>query len=865
MARGPFPTGEDLRRNVSDPIYQANHSADVPAWAAAGVADAAQGFGRRLRKMADEAYTREGQADAAADINGADPLALRPGRGVDDEAYNAVLREQMLAQRQTAYLDGLNAVETANPDNLGAFATAAAANRAAFNEKPIEDPQLAASMASFITLQDGAALRRVRAGEEKRRVETAVGAFVASASTGRTAIGQATASAGFDDAGAALVGASLTQYASTLSRYGPREAFVLGGVEFPADPTRAAAVSPQVLETAFNEAQAETRMSWIANAGVNAPDLASKRRFLATVRERWAAGDPAFIGLDAPDMDRLTARLEADADRTETDLRAQIAGAAADARDMLTALEYGADVDMEELRRLGRVSGDPGIQAQIEYRAAYGFKVSPREGGNGAGGLGAGFDGWVGFLLDRLEGPGLVGNDNGRGRAQYGITEASHPEAWRDGRIDRTEAAAIYRRDYWTPIGGDQLDPELAFVAAASAVIGGVGTAKDLLAQADGDPERFLRLEEARFRRLAAEDPAKYGDDLPGWLERQGRIRGQLSAMRAERRNQDGYVSDPIGHARGSRTRPALATVPEFDPRGVFTGGEAGAQWSAALRRRRQLGEGLAQRDGVPARIFDNAEVSYYKDALAEDPGLIVPFAAGLATALGGDGARDAFQELGRAGMAGPDLHLAWLATEATSANIVRKAVEGRVLRAGGAKEADFGEDETIAAVVQATAPALAAQPDLLTAVGSVARDMAIADAARGQLRPAGDYVNSALGATNRNGVRYGGVTRVNGTATVAPTWLRADALDEALEIAAEGWVSADRGPVYSNGEAIPARELARYRLRALPNGRYGLVHPRTGAAVAARNGSTFEFDAERDAFRDLLSRRLPGAVLGRP
>jgi hypothetical protein len=152
-------------------------------------------------------------------------------------------------------------------------------------------------------------------------------------------------------------------------------------------------------------------------------------------------------------------------------------------------------------------------------------------------------------------------------------------------------------------------------------------------------------------------------------------------------------------------------------------------------------------------------------------------------------------------------------------------------------------------------------QPELFAVIQATARDMAIADAARGQLQSAEAYVNSALGATGSGGRRYGGVARVNGADTLAPTWLRHDYLDDALEIAANAWTANGNGPVYSNGQPIPAQTLRGYRLKATPTGTYRLVNT-AGEELPARSGHPFEFNIEDARFRDVLRRRLPGAVL---
>jgi hypothetical protein len=856
MARGPFPTG-DFGRRTSDNLIGADIGAPA-AGVAGAVGAAAEGFGRTLRGMAERAWTREGEADAARAITAENESGIeariRPGQGIDDQAYNAVIREKRGAERITAYQDAVAQAKIAHPDNLAGFAEAVTAARAAF--APTGDPQLDASFDRSRILIDGAAQREVREGEERRRVQTARGAFVTAVSAGETLLGQSIASAGFDDRGAALVGQSLTQFAANLARFGPREGFTLNGVEFAADPTRAGAVTPEEMGRLFDTAQANARTSWIAAAMERAPYAAAKAAFAGQVRERWAAGDPAFAGLAAQDMDRLTNRLDAEVARAVSGEKAARTEAAERTRQLLKAGEYGDDVDPAELRSTAAASGDVGLMAQADFALSNGFEATPASLRAGAGVVGTGRV--MDLLLDDLEGPGFVGNDNGRGRAQYGITEKSHPEAWRDGRVDRTEAEAIYRRDYLAPLG--RLSPEMEIVALPAAVIGGVGTAKALLAQAGGDPERFLTLETQRFERLAAQDPAKYGDDLNGWRARVGKVRGALQAYRAGVRAQEGFSNDPLGFARGTARRPGLTPVAEFDLGAVFGGDVNG--WGQWLRSRRATGQELAREYNVPARILTDEEEDFYKARFQQDPASILTFTAAAAQALGEDGAREMLGQLGRnPGQASADLHMASLSMDAGVRAFAGLATEGRRLLAEGAPAPVFDKDEGLREGLATVAGALQTLPDLAGPVLATANAAAAADQARGVKREADHYVQSALGRNPYNGKFYGGVASVNGQQTLLPTWVRQDAGEEVLEQVARMWVGGDWGPVYANGQPIPVERLSRMRLRMMPEGQYRLIDPGTGRYVNGRQGRPFEFDLDSDSLHGALRRALPDMI----
>ena len=97
------------------------------------------------------------------------------------------------------------------------------------------------------------------------------------------------------------------------------------------------------------------------------------------------------------------------------------------------------------------------------------------------------FDAAVSFVL-RREG-GLVDNpaDPG-GLTNMGIALAEHPSmtAAQIRSLTRTEAIAIYEREYWTPISGNELPRGIDFVAFDCAVNQGVGTAIHLMQQAAG-------------------------------------------------------------------------------------------------------------------------------------------------------------------------------------------------------------------------------------------------------------------------------------------------------------------------------------------------------------------------------------------
>lgn len=858
MARRPFGPA-DFGSRVSS-VDTRGLGGAPSAQITGALADAVSGFGAKVREIADETLTREGLADAAADTQ-AGTLALRGGRGARNRAYDTAAREQLSAQRRQTFSNAVDEALTANPESPAAFTDAVAASRAAF--RPTGDAQLDLDFEQFATLATGRALSQVRAGEERRRVDVARGAFVTSINTEAAELDRAVRAAPLDETGSGMVAAQLNRFAGQLARYGPAEAFEIGGVRFEADPERLGVIDAETLARGYEEAQERARTQWIMSAFEGVEGSRGKAAFQGNVRERWQSGDPMFAGLTGEAVDALDRRMSAEVNRAASSEQAAITQAAEQTRDLLRALEYGGDVDPEQLRSMARASGDVGLIVEADYRLAHGWDTGPTARTQWRGVAGAGFDSYAGFLINDLEGEGFVADDNGAGRARYGITERSHPDAWADGDITPERARAVYRREYWDQLNADNLPPDLAVVAVSAAVIGGVGTARELLRESGGDPERFLQLEMARFERLADENPARYADDLAGWRNRHAKIRGYLNALQGNLREQDGFASDPLSYAQGSRTRPALTDVAPIALDAPLTENGDVAAWGQALRQRRAAGRQLSEQYSVPARMLTDADAAFYRDQIEANPAAAVQLARAAGAVVGVEGARDLLREVGRTG-GGLELHVATLAANPQSQTFVNRIVEGMVLRSDGAREPSYETGERrIEQVGAEFAPALSALPGLLSSASQAAEAARLADGQRGMVRRASYYLNSALGATQRDGVVYGGIVQVNGAPALAPDWMRADRLDDALDLAADLWVRHEEGPVHSNGNPMGRAAIRGLRLEAQANGRYQLINPSTGDAVAARSGAAFEFNIEADSFRRLMQSRLPGSVLG--
>lgn len=107
-------------------------------------------------------------------------------------------------------------------------------------------------------------------------------------------------------------------------------------------------------------------------------------------------------------------------------------------------------------------------------------------------------------------------NDPG-GETNYGISKRAYPLV-DIKNLTRQAAQEIYHRDYWNPINGDGLDPNLACVAMDAAVNHGVSRALTWLHQTS-DWQEFIQLRKNFYNVLVKNKPSD-AEFYNGWMNR---------------------------------------------------------------------------------------------------------------------------------------------------------------------------------------------------------------------------------------------------------------------------------------------------------------------------------------------------------
>lgn len=852
-------------RSVSPDVYSQGLQPVDRSPVFKAISEAADAFGNHLGKMAAEAADREGKEAAVADSTSGQIKPHNPST-VFGQAYNEVAKDSMGVQRRVLLTEHMGKAALDYPDDPDELGKALDAVHTGMGKTGFPDIDL--KLDQQFELDRANYIVKAKAGQQTAAQQAAAGNFQTALTLGQQLLDRTAANASFDDKGGERVATGIQGLVNDLAKYGPKSAFEIAGFSFEADPTRADALKPEQLNAYVMKAQAQARGVWIREHAKSLPTATAQAAFADDVRKRWAAGDPAFKGLDGADFKAIDSELETLSNRTATDEKAVKAGYSQKAKDIIQALHYPGmmDVDPAEAMKIAQASGDVGLMAEMKWGLTVGFD-SPGTGKAGeylgdastAGGF-AGFADW--FIKSETGGSkdgAPVKNDNGHGLSKFGINKDANPEV-DVANLTEPQARQVLKRKYWDAIGADHLAPPLALVAADAAAVAGVDNAKAWLAQSGGNVGRFIGLQRGYYEGLAKKDPAKYGDDVKGWNNRLDGVMQRAARAQAFQNNQDGYASDPIGFATGDKTHPARASVAALPLEAV--GSE---EWGQALQARRATGQTLAAQDRVPQRMLTNAEVSYYKDKIAADPASGVVLAEAAMKAIGPDGARALLREVGRDG-AGVEIHIADLAT-GPSRSFAVSALEGMRLKSEGAQPPKYetGED-TIPEIANRYGGALAQFPGVIPAAVQTAELARLADAQAGKMQPPYYYIDSALGAHSTGGRRYGGVAQINGAYTLLPDWLAVTSTEDVLHEVAKDWTARGVGPVYDNGEPMPAREIAKLQLQPLKDGTYRLLRPQpnggTATPVRAKNGAIFGLKLDTADAKAFIRAKVPEAIL---
>jgi hypothetical protein len=210
----------------------------------------------------------------------------------------------------------------------------------------------------------------------------------------------------------------------------------------------------------------------------------------------------------------------------------------------------------------------------------------------------------VSFYADYLSGAegGYNAHDSSTGQpVNYGIDQKAHPDI--DVKsLTRKQAAQILYKDYWLPSGADQIkDPKLQAIHADTAINMGVVPAKRMLEAANGDPQKYLQLREARYREIG-------GKSLKGWLNRNNNL-AQYVGAGGGGVGEGGDVAD----AGGSTDIPPMPDAPVMPARQEMANTPSSIRLEAAQRMLADEGTDVRLRDMNSQPLLEQGYTDFQK------------------------------------------------------------------------------------------------------------------------------------------------------------------------------------------------------------------------------------------------------------
>ena len=118
-------------------------------------------------------------------------------------------------------------------------------------------------------------------------------------------------------------------------------------------------------------------------------------------------------------------------------------------------------------------------------------------------------------------------NDKG-GRTNFGITQSTYNDYCKRHNLKtkdvkeltKEEASDVYFNDYWKASGADKINNEIeALILFDTAVLHGVGRAKQFYNKSNGDSNKMLELRKEHYAKKVESDPTQ-NRFLKGWNNR---------------------------------------------------------------------------------------------------------------------------------------------------------------------------------------------------------------------------------------------------------------------------------------------------------------------------------------------------------
>lgn len=312
----------------------------------------------------------------------------------------------------------------------------------------------------------------------------------------------------------------------------------------------------------------------------------------------------------------------------------------------------------------------------------------------------------------------------------------------------------------------------------------------------------------------------------------------------------DGLRDDPLSWAQTA----GVATIEPID----FSDDAA---LTASLAERINDAEAVASHYGVAPRYFTPAEADALKKAVQDNPLQLPGIVAGLTAGLG-EATPAALAEISKDA---PVLaHLGGLFHATGNQRLAVEIAEALHMRAQDGYKSPLPSNAKLeSAAAEATGAAFYAQPQLRNAVMRTAnvlfeRRIAALGIDASDFGNAGNMAREAyqqaidevLGATERNGVKYGGLTMVNGVETIAPPDMRADALEGLIRNISESDLASQMATGSINGVPISVRQMQRAVPVNVGQGLYRLAlgdpYSEDPRYVPALDGGYFVLDASR-------------------